>query len=231
MARYPSQTELNLSEPAPATQSSKGGWGGRGVWVTALLLAMIAFPMWMFSPQIIRIATNQGELVIETEDKDVKVEVRDNGELIRVLDASSGSSFDIRSGNFELSATGTDSNDEKTVFKVTPVQVVMNRGQREVVRVTRAQTVPLVSGSAQASAGTGQEFLPVARSLSGGVKTPEVGGTGSLYGGKNFEHWFQIARTDKQPKTKADAIKACGCLLYTSPSPRDRQKSRMPSSA
>ena len=24
---------------------------------------------------------------------------------------------------------------------------------------------------------------------------------------------------------------ACGCLLYTSPSPRDRQKSRMPSSA
>ena len=26
-------------------------------------------------------------------------------------------------------------------------------------------------------------------------------------------------------------IEACGCLLYTSPSPRDRQKSRMPSSA
>ena len=25
--------------------------------------------------------------------------------------------------------------------------------------------------------------------------------------------------------------KVCGCLLYTSPSPRDRQKSRMPSSA
>ena len=26
-------------------------------------------------------------------------------------------------------------------------------------------------------------------------------------------------------------VLACGCLLYTSPSPRDRQKSRMPSSA
>ena len=25
--------------------------------------------------------------------------------------------------------------------------------------------------------------------------------------------------------------RGCGCLLYTSPSPRDRQKSRMPSSA
>ena len=30
-------------------------------------------------------------------------------------------------------------------------------------------------------------------------------------------------------KTSADLLK--GCLLYTSPSPRDRQKSRMPSSA
>ena len=26
-------------------------------------------------------------------------------------------------------------------------------------------------------------------------------------------------------------LMGCGCLLYTSPSPRDRQKSRMPSSA
>ena len=28
-----------------------------------------------------------------------------------------------------------------------------------------------------------------------------------------------------------DAVKACTCLLYTSPSPRDRTRSRMPSSA
>ena len=29
----------------------------------------------------------------------------------------------------------------------------------------------------------------------------------------------------------SDADRPCICLLYTSPSPRDRQKSRMPSSA
>ena len=28
-----------------------------------------------------------------------------------------------------------------------------------------------------------------------------------------------------------EGVGVCGCLLYTSPSPRDRQKSRMPSSA
>ena len=30
---------------------------------------------------------------------------------------------------------------------------------------------------------------------------------------------------------KCDNYESVGCLLYTSPSPRDRQKSRMPSSA
>ena len=30
---------------------------------------------------------------------------------------------------------------------------------------------------------------------------------------------------------RGDLIRVLGCLLYTSPSPRDRQKSRMPSSA
>ena len=32
-------------------------------------------------------------------------------------------------------------------------------------------------------------------------------------------------------KTGAEVLREKGCLLYTSPSPRDRQKSRMPSSA
>ena len=36
---------------------------------------------------------------------------------------------------------------------------------------------------------------------------------------------------DKDPVTNSDAILYNTCLLYTSPSPRDRQKSRMPSSA
>ena len=33
------------------------------------------------------------------------------------------------------------------------------------------------------------------------------------------------------PRTRLSHSLECACLLYTSPSPRDRQKSRMPSSA
>ena len=38
-----------------------------------------------------------------------------------------------------------------------------------------------------------------------------------------------IKPTDKPAKSTAEVM--LDCLLYTSPSPRDRQKSRMPSSA
>ena len=38
------------------------------------------------------------------------------------------------------------------------------------------------------------------------------------------------ARVERRPEARASGAET-GCLLYTSPSPRDRQKSRMPSSA
>ena len=39
------------------------------------------------------------------------------------------------------------------------------------------------------------------------------------------------AIAEKAELSKKDAEKALNCLLYTSPSPRDRTRSRMPSSA
>ena len=37
--------------------------------------------------------------------------------------------------------------------------------------------------------------------------------------------------TDDSPSQRLGGIPSTGCLLYTSPSPRDRTRSRMPSSA
>ena len=42
------------------------------------------------------------------------------------------------------------------------------------------------------------------------------------------KNWIEF---DNQEKKSEEAAKVDTCLLYTSPSPRDRQKSRMPSSA
>ena len=51
---------------------------------------------------------------------------------------------------------------------------------------------------------------------------------------KMVEAWLQAESAewtgeDQKPAQEGQEIQ--GCLLYTSPSPRDRQKSRMPSSA
>ena len=52
------------------------------------------------------------------------------------------------------------------------------------------------------------------------------------------DHFLTIRRTDLMPEGLADTVRQClitsdirGCLLYTSPSPRDQRGSRMPSSA
>ena len=45
------------------------------------------------------------------------------------------------------------------------------------------------------------------------------------------EEWSPEAADDSHMRIAADGTWYHDCLLYTSPSPRDRQKSRMPSSA
>ena len=58
----------------------------------------------------------------------------------------------------------------------------------------------------------------------------------SISAAKRDAAWLERIKTEKDPQALSDLFeiyrpKLKGCLLYTSPSPRDRQKSRMPSSA
>ena len=58
-------------------------------------------------------------------------------------------------------------------------------------------------------------------------------GFGDIHGIENFKYKVLKPFYEAFPDyhVKNDIVVAEGCLLYTSPSPRDRQKSRMPSSA
>ena len=62
----------------------------------------------------------------------------------------------------------------------------------------------------------------------------------AAYGEGIVKEMDEVSRNDKNNPTRSDSVgerdpkkvgQSTACLLYTSPSPRDRQKSRMPSSA
>src|SRR5262245_17474325 len=74
------------SKPQPAAANR----GSHSV-VIGVLLLLIAGPLaaW-YAPTIYRFATNQGLLVIQTDDPAAEVSVKQNGELIKIIDRKAG---------------------------------------------------------------------------------------------------------------------------------------------
>ena len=70
--------------------------------------------------------------------------------------------------------------------------------------------------------------------LGGGGQSDEREAKMGMQAGKGGWEWF-VTRADGKcllmSASQQDTQEESSCLLYTSPSPRDRQKSRMPSSA
>ncbi|HEY2154471.1 MAG TPA: tetratricopeptide repeat protein [Isosphaeraceae bacterium] len=62
-----------------------------------------------FGPQIVRILGDKGQLVIETSDPGVRVEVKRGGRLVTVVDTASGRRIDLAAGDYDLELSeGTD---------------------------------------------------------------------------------------------------------------------------
>ena len=75
--------------------------------VAATLLLLVAGPpaAW-YAPAIYRIATNQGLLVIETDDDAVEVTVKQNGKLIKLVDRKTGREVTLKAGVYQLELSG-----------------------------------------------------------------------------------------------------------------------------
>ena len=57
-------------------------------------------------PPIYRIATNQGLLIIQTDDPAVEVTVKQNGELIKIVDRKTGREVTLKAGIYQLELSG-----------------------------------------------------------------------------------------------------------------------------
>ena len=116
----------------PQTKSM-GGWGR---WIAAAVC--LAFFGWaaIFAPQIIRIATDKGEIVIETKDEDVEVQIMRGGTEVALIDTKTKSRLNISSGEYHIRVKG----DNQNAFKISPNTLTMTRGDREIVVVTRIES-------------------------------------------------------------------------------------------
>ena len=116
------------------SQAKRHRSGGR--WIAFIAASLLGLVGWYFSPQIIRIATDQGELVVESEDKDVEIQILQDGQVVRVLDTKTKNSFNIESGEYQIKAAG-----EGNSFEVTPNVLTMKRGQQTIVSVTKQPSI------------------------------------------------------------------------------------------
>ena len=195
-----SADSVPVDDKTPVSSSSTHSWRTGFRWlIAASLIGLIGVSGWLMAPQIFRIATDQGQLVVETSDDNIKIQVLENGDLVRVLDASTKDSFTIESGEYSFNVVSKDSNNE---FDITPKSVTMTRGGKQLVTVT---TAPVKAATAPAlrKAEKSDDFRV------GDLKaTKDV----PLYGGQNFEQWYQIAKNDREPRSVSGAIAACGIL-------------------
>ena len=134
-------TEPQKLELKPATKpSSIDSFWGRTL--TALALGLIGFAAFAFWPQIIRIATNQGEIVIESNDPNVQIEVLDGGQRVEIIDLKTSQSIQIQSGTYQIRALG-----DKNSVSIDKETLTLSRGETEIVTVKN-------------SASTGVDSLP-----------------------------------------------------------------------
>jgi serine/threonine protein kinase len=107
--------------------------GRRAAWITAgVLLVCSPLAVW-WAPAMYRFVTNQGQLVIETDDPAVEVSVKQDGRLIRVVDTKTGKEVTLKAGVYQLELSG----DTKQGLKLEADQLTLTRGGREIVRIRR----------------------------------------------------------------------------------------------
>jgi len=85
---------------------------------------------------VLMLTTGRGTLVVETDDPNVKIAVKQGGELVEIVDADSGWSIRLKQGNYEVELAGGDDR-----FQLDQDTITVTRGDKVRVRVTLKRRV------------------------------------------------------------------------------------------
>ena len=179
-------------------------------WLSIAAMIALGFFGWQaFGQQIIRVATNHGELVIETNDENVVVKILSNGEEIQVVDADSLQRIDIRAGEYELHASSKSSESGEHAFEIKPNKIVMARGGKQIATITKI-------------ADPTSDAAPIVRSKSSfGDVSIAKDSSEPVYQGRTFNEWQGIVKREKSQSGIIEALNALALLSVDSTERRE----------
>ncbi len=98
--------------------------------VPALALVLLLLGGGLAAAAVYRVATDKGEIVIETEDPDIEVVIRQGGKEVTILDPKTQQKIELRSGDYEvaLSVGGSD-------LRLSTRSFTLKRGEKKIVVV------------------------------------------------------------------------------------------------
>ena len=159
-------TEATLSQQAAAAETSKNFGHSAGLLAgvrkkksRALGIGLGVAGIIVLAA-IISVRTSKGTLEIETDDRNVQVAVKQNGEVVEVVDAKSGWKISLKSGQYELAPQG--STDQ---FQLDKDAVFVKRGDTVKVKVTLKRSSEISNSESEISDFTSP--LPAIDSLVG----------------------------------------------------------------
>jgi len=106
---------------------------------------------------VYRIQTDNGELVITTDDPDVEIVIKQNGNEVRIIDTKTNKEVRLDSGHYDLELKGNAKGLKLSLDKVT-----IRRGETQVAIVTYSPKIP-VAGKAPAEAAKTKADLELAK--------------------------------------------------------------------
>jgi WD40 repeat protein len=80
---------------------------------------------------IYRIATDKGELVIQTDNDDAEVTVKKNGEVVKIIDTKTGKHLTLNSGEYDLTLQG-----DPNGLSLSPDKMTIKRGETVLATIT-----------------------------------------------------------------------------------------------
>jgi WD40 repeat protein len=138
MAKDPAARYQTPAEVARALEPFAGG-GRHGRRRPLVLGALVAAALLAVAAAVLYVVTDQGTLVVQSDDPDVEVTVRQGG--LTITDLKTNEKYRLKAGTYEVTPAG-----DRPGLKVERDQVTIRRGEQVIVRATRekAAAVALV---------------------------------------------------------------------------------------